>query len=104
MMIDSGSAKNESRWAAPWRSLKSYVSHVGSVYLSFAAPMALFFVFNMAMDTQDPERFGLAWLHYSGMEDEQEREAKFPAYEPGSAPQRKRVAAANATEYVAAVA
>ncbi|ORC86910.1 uncharacterized protein TM35_000252060 [Trypanosoma theileri] len=104
MMIDSGAARNESRWAAPWRFLKSYVSHVGAAYLDFAAPMALFFVFNMAMDMQDPERFGLLWMHYAGVEDEQQREVKFPAYEPGSAPQQKRVAAATATEYVASVA
>ncbi|KAF8287521.1 hypothetical protein BCY84_05364 [Trypanosoma cruzi cruzi] len=104
MMLDSGAALRESRWSGIWRSVKSYTSHVGWAYLEFATPVALFFIFNMALDMQDTERFGLAWIHYSRVDDEREREEKFPAYEPGSAPQVKRVKAATTTEYIASTA
>ncbi|RNF03294.1 hypothetical protein TraAM80_05857 [Trypanosoma rangeli] len=104
MMLDSSAADGGSWWSGMWRFLKSYTSHVGGAYVEFATPLALFFVFNMAMDMQDMERFGLAWLHYSRVEDEREREEKFPAYEPGSAPQRKRVKAASITDYITSTA
>ncbi|RNF18207.1 uncharacterized protein Tco025E_04592 [Trypanosoma conorhini] len=104
MLLDSDAADGASRWSGVWRFLKSYTSHVGATYLEFATPVALFFMFNMALDMQDMERFGLAWIHYSRIEDEREREEKFPAYEPGSAPQRKRAKAANTTEYIASTA
>ncbi|KEG05721.1 hypothetical protein DQ04_18981010 [Trypanosoma grayi] len=104
MMLESAVSEKESRLSSFFRWTKSYVKHVGAAYLDFAVPVALFFVFNMALDVQDTERFGLAWMHYTSIDNTQEREEKFPAYEPNSAAQRKRLAAASTTEYVAAAA
>nr|CCC92190.1 conserved hypothetical protein [Trypanosoma congolense IL3000] len=95
-------AKDESAWIKVWNLTKAYGKRVASVYSSFIFPAGLILAYNVAMFTQDTERFGLAWMHYSGMEDEEERERKFPAYEPGSVPQRKRLAAAGTKEYAAA--
>lgn len=100
----NGTADGESRWNKVWQFTKTYARHVGSVYLSFLTPAALVIAYNAAMVTQDTERFGLAWMHYAGVQDEEEREQKFPAYEPGSAPQRKRLAAAGTREYVSSTA
>ncbi|KAG8348388.1 hypothetical protein ERJ75_001326100 [Trypanosoma vivax] len=102
-MLTNDASAGRSRWADAWQYAKGFAKRVGSVYLSFALPAALFLVYNIAMDTQDMERLGLAWIHYARMEDDEERERKFPAYEPDSVPQRKRLAAAAASEGAVAV-
>ena len=88
-----------------WTFLKAYGSTVGAVFLEFAMPLAIFLAFNAAAESQlrDNERIGLAWLRYASIEDQREREGKYPAYAPNSDTQRKRMAQASAADAMAKV-
>lgn len=88
-----------------WSFTKSYLTNVGGCYLEFVAPIALFLAFNASVELamRDNERLGLMWLNYSQIENDVERETKFPAHAPDSAHQKKRMAAAQATEAVVSV-
>jgi hypothetical protein len=82
-----------------WNWTKNYAISLGAVYLDFAAPVAMFLVFNACVEanTRSPERVGVVWLHYTQQQDDKEREHKFPAYEPGSFLQHRRNEAAAVT-------
>jgi hypothetical protein len=88
-----------------WGFLKSYSVTVGSMFLEFAMPLALFLAFNAAAESQlrDNERIGLAWMRYASIEDQREREAKYPAYAPTSDVQKKRMKQAAAADAMAKV-
>lgn len=80
---------------------KTYLIHLGLVALEIAIPIMMVFTVGASLDTQDPERFGLGWLHWTRQESDLERETLFPAYEPSSRAQRNRLEAARASESLA---
>lgn len=88
-----------------WSFTKDYLKNVGGCYLEFVAPIALFLAFNSSAEIalRDNERLGLMWLNYSQIENDFERETKYPAHAPESHHQKKRLAAAQATEAVVSV-
>ncbi|CCW71368.1 unnamed protein product [Phytomonas sp. Hart1] len=102
-MMLTGKGGEKSRWSKVWYSTKSYFTNVCRVYLDFAGPLLLLVAVNMAIDSQDKERFGLGWLYCTGLKSDQEREVKFPPHEPSSAAQRRRVEAASAVDAVASL-
>ncbi|CCW63569.1 unnamed protein product [Phytomonas sp. EM1] len=102
MMLTDKSSE-ESRWGKWWNLTKNYFMDVGHVYLDFAGPLLLMIAANMAIDSQDKERFGLSWLYYTSLKSDQERETKFPPHEPSSAAQRRRVEAASAADAIASI-
>ena len=85
--------QKRSFFSKSWDFLKSYTVNCSHAYLDFVAPVAMFLVFNACaeMHLRDGERMGLLWLHYSQVEDAQERETKFPVFAPESKQQRKRM-------------
>ena len=74
-----------------YEATKNYLTKVGSAYLDFVVPAAMFMVFNMAIaqNAADPERTALLWMNYTTTPEE-DRESKFPSEEPGSARARLR--------------
>lgn len=93
----SSSDSQASFWSRAWSATSTYAKHVGAAYLEFAVPVAVFLVFNASAGAslRDNERIGLSWLHYSQIEDDVERESKFPAHKPESGEQKKRMQAAH---------
>lgn len=96
---------NESFMEKAWSFTKSYLTNVGSCYLEFVVPVAIFLAFNASAEQslRDNEKIGLMWLNYSQTENDLERETKFPAHAPETAAQKKRVAAAQATQAATSV-
>ena len=75
-----------------WYNLtKNYLTKVGSCYLEFVVPAAMFMIFNMAIASNltDPEKTSMLWMHYTTT-NEDERDQKFPGEEPGSSKARLR--------------
>ena len=99
-MIANGTHSEPSFFSRAWDFSKSYLKNVGSTYLEFAVPVALFLVFNASVEAQlrDNERIGLLWLNYTQVESDTVRENKFPAHQPGTRQQERRNTAAKAAE------
>ena len=59
--------------------VKSFATNTMACYLDFVVPVSIFMVFNLCADmqTRDPEKYGLLWLHFADTEPA-ERAAKFP--------------------------
>lgn len=91
-----GKGSKVSKW---WKCTKTYVQHVGMVYLSFVPAIASIIMLNAVSLDRDKERFGLGWLHCTSLKNDRVREEKFPQYEPTSIAQQRRCDAAKAVEY-----
>lgn len=99
MLLRNKSDEEESKWDKYWAFAKSYVKNVFNVYLDFVGPALLIMVASQVFDDVDKERFGLGWLYVTSLKDDRAREEKFPAYEPGTSLERRRMEAANAVDY-----
>ncbi|CUG90909.1 transmembrane protein, putative [Bodo saltans] len=99
------SSESQSFWSRAWSVTSTYAKNVGAAYLEFVVPVAIFLVFNASAggSLRDNERIGLSWLHYSQIEDDVERENKFPAHKPDSVEQRKRTQAAHTAKAATSV-